>query len=322
MCVGYLNRKDVKLALNLYRYENITVQNISTSRLVLLDRNWTMCNNKIFDQWPLADMFSDTTPLYQEIHERVMYKSRIAPNEASKAHWDSFKMLIFSGDADGVCATIGTQHWVYNITGQMIRQHFNCTGDISSNCSSNATHGYASFKNDSLSNSSAAYETLWQPWNAYGQQAGSISLLSPHLAFVTVHDAGHEVPAYQPARALVLLGHYLTGELFDKNSDLLHGPNTGVNREPNGVQTVDPVVSDIIVLLISLTGLLTFLMFFCRVRTPKPKVIDSMDDEDTIEMQQSGNPTGNMLNENFNPLSTSSAEQVLRYESEDVEDVK
>ena len=31
------------------------------------------------------------------------------------------------------------------------------------------------------------------------------------LAFVTVHFAGHEVPAYQPARALKLLGKYLDG---------------------------------------------------------------------------------------------------------------
>ncbi|CAN0062385.1 unnamed protein product, partial [Hapterophycus canaliculatus] len=31
------------------------------------------------------------------------------------------------------------------------------------------------------------------------------------LAFVTVHTAGHEVPAYQPARALKLLGKYLDG---------------------------------------------------------------------------------------------------------------
>ncbi|CAN0385717.1 unnamed protein product, partial [Ectocarpus sp. 13 AM-2016] len=31
------------------------------------------------------------------------------------------------------------------------------------------------------------------------------------LSFVTVHYAGHEVPAYQPARALTLLRRYLDG---------------------------------------------------------------------------------------------------------------
>ena len=31
------------------------------------------------------------------------------------------------------------------------------------------------------------------------------------LSFVTVHSAGHEVPAYQPARALKLLSKYLDG---------------------------------------------------------------------------------------------------------------
>ena len=36
------------------------------------------------------------------------------------------------------------------------------------------------------------------------------------LSFVTVHYAGHEVPAYQPARALRLLAKYLDGSWWEE----------------------------------------------------------------------------------------------------------
>ena len=336
--VGYLNRNDVKLALNLYSYESVLVHNISTPKVVLLDRNWTMCNDKIFNQWPLADMYSDTTGLYQEIHDRIRWKSLSATSEGAKAHWDSFKMLIFSGDADGVCSTIGTQHWVYNITGQMRTTSVDVNGTT-------GTVEYETFNNhingdtnsSDSSDSGTPYETLWQPWNAYGQRAGSISLLSQHLAFVTVHDAGHEVPAYQPARAMVLLGHYLTGDLYDKNSDLLHGRGSGVtkNQNPNGagLQPVDPVISDIIVLLISLIGFLTFLMFVCRVKTTKTKFRRVMDNMDNMDSNSNGDSNGDSVtiemghgiynNSSTNTnINTHTATHILKYESEESEDVK
>lgn len=44
------------------------------------------------------------------------------------------------------------------------------------------------------------------------------------LSFVTVHSAGHEVPAYQPARAFKLLQKYLDGTWWsdEKNSDVVY----------------------------------------------------------------------------------------------------
>ncbi len=33
-------------------------------------------------------------------------------------------MLIYSGDSDGVCATVGSQSWVYEIGGSKISQGF------------------------------------------------------------------------------------------------------------------------------------------------------------------------------------------------------
>lgn len=48
-----------------------------------------------------------------------------------------FKMLVYSGDSDGVCATVGTQHWVYNID-------------------------------------NAEIQSLWKPWIVDGQPAGRV----------------------------------------------------------------------------------------------------------------------------------------------------
>lgn len=81
-----------------------------------------------------------------------------------------------------VCATVGTQHWVYNIT----------NGTKPSN------------------------ETLWIPWYIQDQLAGYQTILdSSFVSFVTVHHAGHEVPGYQPERALALYYGFLTGSIFN-----------------------------------------------------------------------------------------------------------
>jgi hypothetical protein len=39
-------------------------------------------------------------------------------------------------------------------------------------------------------------------------------MFTGNLTFATVHYAGHEVPAYQPERALHLFNSYLSGEIF------------------------------------------------------------------------------------------------------------
>ena len=82
-----------------------------------------------------------------------------------------------SGDDDAVCATSGTQWWIYSL----------------------------------------GYETcaLWNTWKVDEQTAGFFTTFDNNLAFVTVHSAGHEVPTYQPERALVLIEKFLSGEWFE-----------------------------------------------------------------------------------------------------------
>jgi hypothetical protein len=60
-------------------------------------------------------------------------------------------------------------------------------------------------------------------YNAYFVTAISLSVTTggyltkfkDGLSFMTVRYAGHEVPAYQPQKALELLRRYLDGSLFD-----------------------------------------------------------------------------------------------------------
>lgn len=84
-------------------------------------------------------------------------------------------ILVFSGDDDGVCATVGVQHWIwdlgYKVTGRMY-QSYEVAGQM------------------------AGYATKWA---------------ESKLGFVTVHGAGHEVPTYKPEVALYLWKNYLAG---------------------------------------------------------------------------------------------------------------
>lgn len=90
-------------------------------------------------------------------------------------------VMIYSGDDDSVCATLGTQQLVWDgIEG--VRPDGNKT---------------------------------WQAWKVGGQTAGFTSSFvvegsSAMFRFVTVHGAGHMVPATQPERSLALLQAFLS----------------------------------------------------------------------------------------------------------------
>ena len=98
----------------------------------------------------------------------------------SKTHQD-LRVLVYSGDDDGVCGTIGTQHWIYDL-------------------------GFP-------------VDELWKTWYLDGQTAGYITTFkTPYkkqsrFSFVTVHGAGHEVPTYKPKEALDLFQKYVNGEV-------------------------------------------------------------------------------------------------------------
>jgi len=87
----------------------------------------------------------------------------------------NLKLLIYSGDADSVCATSGTQTWIYDL-------------------------GYPK-------------TAEWTSWEVDEQVAGYITKFKG-FTFLTVHNSGHEVPSYQPQVALEMLKRFLDNSLF------------------------------------------------------------------------------------------------------------
>jgi len=86
----------------------------------------------------------------------------------------TIKMLVYSGDDDAVCSTAGTQHWIYGLGLTVTRP--------------------------------------WTPWYL-NEQVGGYVVHFDGLTFMTIHSAGHMVPATQGKRALYLVKHFLAGTL-------------------------------------------------------------------------------------------------------------
>ncbi len=61
-------------------------------------------------------------------------------------------------------------------------------------------------------------EKYWKPWHVQNQTAGYLTQFDlgdetkSTFLFVTVHGAGHEVPAYRPVEALSMFKSFFCGE--------------------------------------------------------------------------------------------------------------
>lgn len=145
----YLNQPDVKAALHVH------------SNIV-----WEECSRTT--KYNLADKM-----LPMERYYRTILNSKTHPD---------LRVLVYSGDDDGVCGTIGTQRWIYDL-------------------------GFS-------------VDSLWKTWyNDQGQLAGYVTKFNTpfskesRFSFMTVHFAGHEVPTYKPMEALQLFEMYLNNKI-------------------------------------------------------------------------------------------------------------
>ena len=141
----YLNRADVKAAIH-----------------VRANIAWEECSRTT--KYQMADKMLPMEKYYPQILN-------------SKTH-PTLRILVYSGDDDSVCGTVGTQRWIYNL----------------------------GFK----------VASLWDTWFVDGQTAGYITKFrtdgmreASRFAFMTVHGAGHEVPTYKPKEAFELFRMYL-----------------------------------------------------------------------------------------------------------------
>jgi len=137
----YLNQENVKAAIH-----------------VKSDVKWEMCSYTI--RYKQSDGLTSMTPIYNYLIDGGF----------------GLNILVYSGDNDAVCGTIGTQDWIWDL----------------------------------------GYEVdgrMWQTYTVSEQVAGYITKwTNTKLGFLTVHGAGHEVPAYKPEIALDLWVRYLNGE--------------------------------------------------------------------------------------------------------------
>ncbi|KAK8639821.1 hypothetical protein V6N13_138188 [Hibiscus sabdariffa] len=54
-------------------------------------------------------------------------------------------------------------------------------------------------------------KTKWHPWYLDGEVGGYTEVYKGDLTFATVRGAGHQVPSFQPKRALSLIKHFIAG---------------------------------------------------------------------------------------------------------------
>jgi len=121
---------------------------------------WEECSSKI--RYSELDTLDPMEPIYQYLFNGNY----------------SLNILVFSGDDDSVCATSGSQAWIWDLR-----------DDVTSD---------------------------WAQWkyvdDYYGSQVAGYFVKFHDFTFATVHSAGHEVPTYKPQAALELFTKYLSGE--------------------------------------------------------------------------------------------------------------
>ncbi|KAH9321431.1 hypothetical protein KI387_016070, partial [Taxus chinensis] len=64
----------------------------------------------------------------------------------------------------------------------------------------------------SLNALNLSIETEWYPWMNGDLEVGGYAVIYKGLTFATVRGAGHEVPSYQPSRALTMTKFFLAGQ--------------------------------------------------------------------------------------------------------------
>jgi len=145
----YLNRADVVAAI--HADADLGYAWSECSRLVNYNQSDMNVGMESYWEWLLAhpvNSSSQSTPLH---------------------------LTVFSGDDDSVCATRGTQEWMWGLSLELVSD--------------------------------------WKPWYTSDKQVGGyVVKWSPNLTLVTVHAAGHMVSFYKPMRGFEVFLRYLTGE--------------------------------------------------------------------------------------------------------------
>lgn len=139
---AYLNREDVQQAIHARKPAS----------------GWSDCSGAVSQKYNLTDVNAPMMPVYQWLINTTGHK---------------LKILIYSGDDDSICATLGSQEFIWDL-------------------------GYD-------------VKTDWKPWTTNHQIAGYFTKFDG-FSFATVHGAGHMVPSTRPEQALQVLKNFLSGQ--------------------------------------------------------------------------------------------------------------
>jgi carboxypeptidase C (cathepsin A) len=90
------------------------------------------------------------------------------------AQGSPYKIMIYSGDDDTVCSTMGTQQFIWD-------------SDF------------------------ATVDEGWTPWQMNNQTYGYVTKFE-ELTFVTIHGAGHMVPSTRPEQGFHMLKNFLNSD--------------------------------------------------------------------------------------------------------------
>jgi hypothetical protein len=161
------SQQQYKPCSQMYMEQYLNTHRVRTA-LHVLDRasyKWSPCGGIKYNS---RDVDTPVIALYQQLVDQAVQGK------------NNLKILIYSGDDDSICATAGTQDWIWGLGLQV--------------------------------------KTMWQAWRADLQTSGFVTRFdlgnqtNATFTFVTVHGAGHEVPAYKPREAFALFKTYIDGK--------------------------------------------------------------------------------------------------------------
>jgi len=149
---AYLSRKDVQAAVH------------ADPSGPTWTGNWSACSDYVSRFYSQADTAAPMMPFYKELRGKV-------------------KMLVYSGDDDAVCATLGSQQFLWDLGFPVKEEWAPWTMDDGPDC----------------------------PEGPACKQVAGYATLFDGLSFVTVHGAGHLVPSTRPAQGIQVLKNFLAG---------------------------------------------------------------------------------------------------------------
>lgn len=161
---------------------------------------------------------------------------------------------------------MGTQNWIYDVKG----------ADIIS-----------------------LYKSWYYNDTNYGRQPGGyLTQFTNYFSFATVHFAGHEVPAYQPEKALSLFAAYLNGSIFAGYSAMMASGSSG-SSSTDSMSSTSPrsgdshVVTVVIAILLAITAIGGLIICFLPQKSDE---ISKSEDSSDRGIEATHNPVRGVTN--------------------------